>query len=112
MNREYATFDKNEVYEREIAPLVMELKRISSENRIPFFVAFGSAMENGKFDKGIGIKCTAIVPEVLGLASQDSFFSEFINIVNGAKTYYDVQQEAAPELVDPLEELGGDASKG
>ena len=50
MNKEYATFDKNGVYEQEIAPLITELKRISSENRIPFFAAFGTMMENGKFD--------------------------------------------------------------
>lgn len=65
-------------------------------------------MENGKFDRGVGIRSTAVIPEVLGLASQDSFFPEFINVVNGAKTYYDVQQEAAPELVDPLEKFSED----
>lgn len=108
MNKEYATFDKNGVYEQEIAPLITELKRISSENRIPFFAAFGTMMENGKFDRGAGIRSTAVIPEVLGLASQDSFFPEFINVVNGAKTYYDVQKEAAPELVDPLEKFSED----
>lgn len=100
-------FNKNEYYETEIEPLVNELRSKCNENKIPFFVAFGTMMKDGLFPKGEGIKCTALIPEVLSIDSNDSFFADFINIVNGAQTVY-----GAPEVLDmdsqddedPLEE--------
>lgn len=43
----YKDYDKNNIYEEEISPLVDELKRICNEEKIPCFMAFGTKMDNG-----------------------------------------------------------------
>lgn len=81
-------YNKDVYYETEIVPILELLKSKCNENRIPFFVAFGTKMVEGKFPKGDGIKCTALLPEVLSLDSRDSFFARFVNVLNGAQTIY------------------------
>ena len=98
----YKDYDKNNIYEEEISPLVDELKRICNEEKIPCFMAFGTKMDNGTFEKGTGIRCTALIPEVLSIDSEDPFFAEFINVVNGASTTY----SETPEYIVEDEEDG------
>lgn len=84
-------YDKRKYYEKEIEPLVKELLCKCNENKIPFFMAFGVMMQDGKFPKGEGMKCTAILPEILSIPSKDACFAEFINILNGAHTTYSAE---------------------
>lgn len=110
-----ADFDRNECYEEQLAPIVGEIRRICNENHIPCFLAFGTKMEGGRFLRGEGVRCTALLPQVLGIQTDDSYFAEFVNVMNGAKTTYfqqDILEEDADDAVisDSLEELAKEFS--
>lgn len=82
-------YDKSDIFEMEIEPLLSKIQQICNENKIPYFAAFGVAMNSkGKFVKGTGIRCNSLIPEVLSIPNEDSFFAEFVNILNGAHTTY------------------------
>lgn len=106
MNANYDKYDKNQYYEEEIAPLIDLLRKKCNENRIPFFAAFGTMMKDGIFPKGEGLKCTALIPEVLSIDTRDPFFAEFVNVVNGARTYYGMPESMDMDAMDedPLDD--------
>lgn len=93
-------FDKNEIYDELLLPTVNEIRRICNENHIPCFLAFGTEMKDGRFVQGEGMRCTALLPQVLGIDTDDSFFAEFVNVMNGAKTVYSQQEVVEDDEYD------------
>ena len=92
-------YDKKRYFENEIMPLLQEIQQRCNENRIPYFAAYGVKMDDkGMFTKGDGIFCMSLIPEVLGLKTNDSYFSEFLNIMNGAHTVYRQSDEFDVDL--------------
>ena len=81
-------FDKKKVYNKQIAPLVQEIKCLCSEYKIPFFSAFGlKTNKKGMYDAEGSLICNAILPEVFELEDvKDSRFAEFVNVYNGFHT--------------------------
>ena len=85
----YNAYDKNLYWKTEIFPLMMEIQQKCNENKIPFFAAFGTKMTpKGVFPKGDGIVSMSIIPEAIPMETNDHFFSDFVNVLNGAYTVY------------------------
>ncbi len=83
------TVDNTELYKNEIEPLLMKIRSICNENKIPYFTAFGTMVsENGEYEKGVGLLCQSLPPESMEIEVKDNKFPDFINIVNGATTTY------------------------
>ncbi|WP_022754092.1 hypothetical protein [Butyrivibrio fibrisolvens] len=81
--------DNNELYKNEIEPLLMKVRSICNENKIPYFTAFGTMVsEDGEYKKGVGLICQSLPPESMAIEVKDNKFPDFINIVNGATTTY------------------------
>ena len=108
MGNKIFDYDKNEVYEAEIVPLLDKIRQVCNENHIPCFISFGTKLAGGKFPRGEGIKCVSILPEVLEIENKDPFFAEFVNVMNGAKTYYTELDEMEDVPNDPLEGIDMD----
>ena len=77
--------DNTEIYEKEIRPLLQKIKSICNENKIPFFTAFGTKLEHRKFQPKEGIKCMALLPEVMEMDAVDGTFADLVNVINGYK---------------------------
>ncbi len=81
---EIAKFDKSEVYETEVEPLMQELLKVCNINRIPLFAC--AAIRSSKDDTEF--KAIALNPAQYGYSLKVNKFSDFTNIMNGAETYY------------------------
>ena len=91
---------QEEAYKDLIEPMMFEIQRICNENRIPFFAAFGTYQSpQGIYEKGKGLKLHCVLPQVMEIRTNDTHFSEFTNIVNGAHTFYS-EAEKVLELYD------------
>lgn len=79
--------DNTEVYKKEIADKVQEIRCLCNENKIPYFMSFGVKMnENGMYDGEGGLVSSALLPEILGIQSNDHRFARMINVLHGFQT--------------------------
>lgn len=79
--------DKTDVYNKEIAPLVQKIRCACNENKIPYFVTFGVKMnEAGTYEGEGGLVNSALLPETLGIPTNDHRFVRMINVLHGFKT--------------------------
>lgn len=98
------TEDKIEVYSKEIAPKVQEIRRLCNENKIPYFATFGVALDdNGMYDRD-GMVSSALLPETLGISTNDHKFARFINVLNGFQTVLRVADTVSVDS-DPCDDL-------
>ena len=110
-------YNKKQIYEKNIAPLVKQVIRQCNDQKIPVFMAFGLAEdENGKFDiaaesntkEKSQMKTEAIIPELLEIRHNDPRFARFINVVNGFYTTInkpDVVEITGEESVPSLDDF-------
>ncbi len=75
--------NKDKVYTAQIEPLVNELLSICNDNGIPFFMVFGTSInDEGKFN----LKAQSLIPEEFHYREKDRRFSDFVNVMNGFET--------------------------
>jgi hypothetical protein len=75
--------DKAMIYKTEIEPEVSKIRKLCNQNEIPCFMAFGTdKQKNGKYD----MKAISLLPEMFNDKTEDSRFSDFVNVQNGFLT--------------------------
>lgn len=79
--------EKAKVYNSQIKDLVLQIRRICNQAQIPYFFAFGVKMdENGNYPVPGGMICSALLPEIIGIQSNDPKFARMVNVINGFAT--------------------------
>lgn len=97
--------DCTDAYNADIADLVQQIRCRCNENKIPYFMSFGVKMnERGTYDGDGGLVSSALLPEIIGIPSNDPRFARMINVLHGFQTVlrdddaFDVDND--PCLVD------------
>lgn len=75
---------KEEIFKKEIQPLVKQLALACCQNGLPCFllVADGEDKKTGKFD----LKVQTYLPETLSIPTDDTIFADLVNVLNGFTT--------------------------
>ena len=89
-----SVFDKKDVYEQEIAPIVKELLRACSINDVPVFVSCCVANSEEKAE----YKHEMLAPEVRNLKLSDDLFMKFTAVTLGFETV--LKNEIPEDYVD------------
>lgn len=85
--------DNTDFYQKQIAPLVQEIRCLCNENKIPYFMTFGVKMaEDGTFEGEGGLVNSALLPEILGIPTEDKRFVRMINVLHGFQTFANKQE--------------------
>ena len=84
-------------YLEDFKPLVQELIKRCNEHKIPCFMAFGikqnedmsiDMVTEGNVDTGVPVMSAhCLLPELMKMQTNDERFVDFVNVVNGFKTY-------------------------
>lgn len=91
-SKKITEFDKREIYETKIEPLVNKLADFCMMQRIPFF--FACCVANDK--KNSEYKYDGNSPEMLGLKLNDQFFDKMLLVIHG----FDVETSEVVHLND------------
>ena len=79
MSTQYTTISHSELNE-----LIHQLKSYAVVNNMPIFIT--CAIENN--DNGTVYKTDSLTPAATGVVLTDNKFTDLINVMNGASTYY------------------------
>jgi len=93
------TFNKEKIYEEKVVPILDELKKVCSAERIPMFASF--AVKNDPVDTKYKSTAVSTINDEIVLTKD--YIREYINIQNGFRTYYEEM-----ETVDMEKEFGVD----
>lgn len=110
MKKEPKYFDKTEIYESKIAPLVEELILQCNKERLPLFISIGVANS----EKETIYKSDLLSPFTYGFSVTDDKSTEYLNVINGFKTYLPVGASAENDndMHDILAEVEKDLNHG
>ena len=80
--KEITVFDKTEIYENEILPVVAHLRQLCSMNEIPMFLSI--AVKND--ESGTEYRNDMISAVSTGIVLKDEHLTNHVNVINGFET--------------------------
>lgn len=92
-------FDYTKDYEEEVAPIIAELRRVCSENRMPMFVSVCVKNDNS----GTVYKNEMISAVSSGIVLKEDHMVNHVNVMNGFATVPSLENEKF-DAIDDLEE--------
>ena len=100
-NNKKVEYDKAEIYEKEIAPLVHQLVEACNFNRIPLFVSAAVTNKDGKTN----YRTETLSAAQFNMSLADDKVAYYINILNGFRTYFNGDGVSENEEYNEVEEL-------
>ena len=81
MDKQYTEYDKKDIYDEKIAPLVAEMRRTCKLNKIPFFIT--TAVSN---KKGVTKYCNdGVMPGSNSIELHEDRFRKYLLVLQGAE---------------------------
>ena len=102
MDMQYTEYDKKELFNEKMAPLIAEMKKICKLNKVPFFISVATANKRGE----TSYYTDGVMPGSNSIKLYDDQYRKYLLVIQGATV--SVQKDESESIADYIASNMGD----